>query len=73
MEGRLASSTLGIMIDIVLNLSLPLSGSFLEIVIIGKKLKEEPFLLCKQVVWKKKIMKSHLMEAKKNINYVKSR
>lgn len=73
MEGRLASSKLGIMIDTVLNLSLPLSGSFLEIVIIGKKLKEKPFLLCNQVVWKKKKIKSHLMAAKKNINYVKSR
>lgn len=66
-EGRFSSSKSGLIISIVLKGSLPLSGTSLRIVIIGKKLKKEPFLLCNQVVWKKMIMKSHLMEANRTL------
>lgn len=65
--GEIFSSNLGIMISVVLKRSLLLSsGTFLRIVIIGKKL-EELFLLCNQIVWKKVIMKSHLMNANRTL------
>lgn len=65
--GEIFSSNLGIMINVVLKRSLLLSsGTFLRIVIIGKKL-EELFLLCNQIVWKKVIMKSHLMNANRTL------
>jgi len=46
MEGTFPSGKSGIMVSMVIERSLPLCGTSLGIVIVGKKLKEEPFLLC---------------------------